>query len=63
MTALRSALPVASLILSCGLARGIVPTMAVRTVSVSATPVELTLTPALEHEVLVLAEGRQAESA
>ncbi len=36
--------------------------MAVRSVSVSATPVELTLTPAIKHEVFVLAEGRPAES-
>jgi hypothetical protein len=41
----------------------IVPAMAVRSVSISATPVELTLTPAIKHEVLVLAEGRPAESA
>jgi hypothetical protein len=41
----------------------IIPAMAVRSVSVSATPVELTLTPAIKHEVLVLAEGRPAESA
>jgi len=41
----------------------ITPAMAVRSVSVSATPVELTLTPAIKHEVLVLAEGRPAESA
>ena len=41
----------------------IIPAMAVRSVSVSATPVELTLTPAIKHEVLVLAEGRPAENA
>ena len=41
----------------------IIPAMAVRSVSASATPVELKLTPAIKHEVLVLAEGRPAEHA
>jgi hypothetical protein len=40
----------------------IVPAMAVRSVSASATPVELKLTPAIKHEILVLAEGRPAEN-
>ena len=41
----------------------IIPAMAVRSVSVSATPVELKLTPTIKHEVLVLAAGRPAERA
>jgi Thioredoxin-like len=41
----------------------IIPAMAVRSVSASATPVELKLTPAIKHEILVLAEGRPAEHA
>src|SRR5262245_57984341 len=39
----------------------IIPAMTVRSVSASATPVELKLTPAIKHEVLVLADGRPAE--
>jgi Thioredoxin-like len=41
----------------------IIPAMAVRSVSASPTPVELKLTPAIKHEILVLAEGRPAEHA
>ena len=41
----------------------IIPAMAVRSVSASAAPVELKLTPAIKHEVLVLAEGRPAKGA